>query len=196
MARVMISVPCHAGVVQLPTFDSLIGMDHDGHEIIPGSVIAHDCQTARIDQAKLALEKGADYLLMVDWDVVLPKDALKNLMSHNQHICSGYYVRAKSDVGRTVVVKKNSHLFDDCYFDHEIAQMRESGEYLVEIKASGAGCLLIRTSVFNHIPKPWFEFKPTEDFYFCDKARYSGYKVYMDTRVRCNHHYYGCREAK
>ena len=56
--------------------------------------------------------------------------------------------------------------------------------------------LLIRTSVFNHIPKPWFEFKPTEDFYFCDKARYSGYKVFMDTRVRCNHHYYGCREAR
>ncbi len=187
MARVMVSVASFGGFVKSQTVDSIVGLERDGHEIIPGNVIGHDCQTARNEQAKLALAKGADYLFMVDWDIVLPKDALRNLLSHNVYICAGFYVRGKSDVGRTVIVKKGSHLYDDCYFTDEIAEMREAGNYLVPIKAAGTGCMLVSTRVFDTIPSPWFEFKPTEDFNFCDKVRYRGYTVHMDTRVGCGH---------
>lgn len=57
---------------------------------------------------------------------------------------------------------------------------------LVEIEASGAAGLLIRASVFERIPEPWFETgtgitgRVGEDVNFCRKARAAGLRIFCD----------------
>ena len=57
--------------------------------------------------------------------------------------------------------------------------------------------LLIKTSVFKKVGKPWFEYEPikespdchmaTEDIVFCRNAKKLGYKIYCDGGIPCGH---------
>lgn len=67
---------------------------------------------------------------------------------------------------------------------------------MVECDVVGAGCLLVRTEVFERLKKPWFNWtigedphNPglSEDFYFCEKAKKAGYKILVDTSCLCGH---------
>ena len=50
------------------------------------------------------------------------------------------------------------------------------------------GCLLIRMSVFDKLPRPYFRFESNEesgdiigeDYIFCDRARAAGFRVWCD----------------
>jgi FkbM family methyltransferase len=66
---------------------------------------------------------------------------------------------------------------------------------IVEVAACGMGCALIKASVFNNIEYPHFVYKEalnhrdtvSEDIYFCIKARNSGFTVWADTSIKCDH---------
>ena len=70
----------------------------------------------------------------------------------------------------------------------------EDGE-LVEVDATGTGCILYNLEVFKKIPYPWFEFKKHpetglvigEDVGLCQKLQAAGYKIYVDTSVEIEH---------
>ena len=59
------------------------------------------------------------------------------------------------------------------------------------------GCALLKMSVFDKIPYPWFEFKyyekngrweqTSEDLLFCQKLQDAGLKIYCDPTVQCTH---------
>jgi len=194
VARVLVSIPSFAGVVRSKTAESVANISWGDHEVVYSNVIGYDCTMARKAQVKRAIEEKADYLLFVDWDIVLPEDALVNLVEHDVDACTGYYVRGLSDEGRTVVVVKDSYNYDSCYYLAEIAAMRGNGRNLVEVKASGLGCFLVKTEVFQRLPQPWFQFRENaddtflgEDYFFCEKLLKAGVRVHMDTRVGCNH---------
>jgi hypothetical protein len=63
---------------------------------------------------------------------------------------------------------------------------------LVKVVATGTGCLLIKTSVFEGV-YPWFYFSEHEgnpvgeDINFCYDAGKAGYSVYVDTTIRTEH---------
>ena len=52
---------------------------------------------------------------------------------------------------------------------------------------------MVKTRVFDVIPRPWFEFdtydnKPVgEDINFCYKAKKCGFDVWVDTTIRTEH---------
>ena len=66
---------------------------------------------------------------------------------------------------------------------------------LIEVGYVGAGCLLIHKSVFTMLQFPWFRWEldvsnpngKSEDFYFCEKVRKAGMKIWADTSLRCGH---------
>jgi hypothetical protein len=77
--------------------------------------------------------------------------------------------------------------------DYDSIDEWQEGE-LVEVDATGAGCLLFNMSVFRKMPAPWFKFRflesgegVGEDIGFCSELKNAGYKIYVDTTVPCGH---------
>ena len=206
MSKVLIAVPTFENIAP-DTFKAIYNMDKGDHECVFEFVRGYDCATARNKIAKLALDCCADYVLMVDNDVTPPCDALLNMISHDVDVCSGFYMHRDSSTNavsdRTSICK----LYRPdgwYYFDYpiesqwtvaELREKREAGEYLLQIHGGGMGCILIRTSVFDRVPYPWFKWVDygngqnmlSEDLFFCESCRNEEIPIYADTRVACGH---------
>lgn len=206
MSKVLIAVPTFENITP-DTFKAIYNMDKGEHECVFDFVRGYDCATARNNIGKLALAIGADYAMMVDSDVTVPRDALINLASHDVDVCSGFYMHRDSSTNavtdRTCICKLNrpdgwfyfNYPKESEWTADELREKRESGEYLLEIHGGGMGCVLIRTSVFDRVPYPWFKWVDygngkdmlSEDLFFCESCRNEGIKLYADTRVACGH---------
>ena len=75
-------------------------------------------------------------------------------------------------------------------------EIREKGQYKLQIHGGGMGCALIRMDVFKRIPYPWYDWVNyhdanhgmlSEDLYFCEGCRKANIPVYTDTRAGCGH---------
>lgn len=207
MARVLIAVPTFENIMP-DTFKALWDMDKGEHECLFEFVRGYDCATARNNIAIKSQELNADFVMMVDNDVTPPRDALVNLISHDLDVVSGYYAHRGKDngcyTGRTCVCKTHD---DDGkpYFNYpkeseytadEMREKRESGERLTRIHGGGMGCVLIRTSVFDRLFYPWFDWinyatenrgTLSEDLYFCEKCHAEEIPIYVDAFVNCGH---------
>ena len=105
--KILIAVPTFE-TIYADTYKSLWDLDRDGHEVLFESVRGYDVATARNRIAQRAMDLGTDYVLMVDNDVVLPKDALKLLLEDAREVCLGYYAHRGSDNlyhGRTCICR-------------------------------------------------------------------------------------------
>jgi len=65
---------------------------------------------------------------------------------------------------------------------------------LVEVDATGTGCIMFDMKVFRKISKPWFkaQYNPNgspigEDFGFCQELKMTGYKIFVDTSIQAGH---------
>lgn len=202
--NVLIAVPTFETIYP-DTFKSIYDLDVSGHEVSFEYVRGYDCAKARNTIAQMAIERKADYVFMVDNDMVLPKDALQNLIEGGKDVVSGYCAhRGTNNVydGRTTAFR----LYDEsgkAYFDYtkeamytgqEMRQFRENGEYKIQIHGGGAACTLIKTRVFQKLHFPWFKWieydkdrQLSEDLYFCEQCRKAGIQMFVDSRVECGH---------
>lgn len=151
---------------------------------------------ARNSAAQLVMENGFQYCFFLDSDVICPPDTIIRLMAHRQPIVSGLYYRRNEPL--FPVMLRNVEAGREWIQEYRIPD-------LLEVDYVGAGCLLIHRSVFEKVPKPYFEWKVdrmdlperermSEDFSFCEKAKASGFKVLVDTSVQCVHcGYSGCK---
>ena len=202
--NILIAVPTFENIYP-DTFKAIYDLDTSGHDVISEFVRGYDCATARNRIAQMALDKKTDYVLMVDNDVVLPKDALINLTDDLKDVCLGFYAHRDSDNiyrGRTCVCKlldeKGVRYFnyplESEYTATELAEMKDKGEYKVRIHGGGMGCAFIRTSLFEKIKYPWYDWVNykgrgmlSEDLYFCEQCKANSILIYTDTRVNCGH---------
>ena len=66
---------------------------------------------------------------------------------------------------------------------------------IVEVDATGAGCILYDMSIFKRLPEPWFKFTKNpengmvigEDVGLCQDLKALGYKIFVDTSVPAGH---------
>ena len=136
--KILIAVPTFENIYP-DTFKSIYDLNTEGHEVLFEFVRGYDCATARNRIAQMAIDKNTDYVLMVDNDVVLPKDVLIDLTDDIKDVCLGYYAHRDGDNiyrGRTCVCK----LYDDSgkkYFNfpleseyaaEELRQLKEKGQ--------------------------------------------------------------------
>lgn len=202
--KVLIAVPTFENIMP-DTFKAIYDLDTTGHECLFEYVRGYDCATARNKIAQTALDKGVDYVLSVDNDVVLPKDALQNLFDDVKEVCLGFYAHRDTDNiyrGRTCVcklyddngVKHYNYPLESEYTAEEFRKMREAGEYKVQVHGGGMGCSLIKTDVFRRVQYPWYDWVNyksrgmlSEDLYFCEECRKHNIPIYADTRVVCGH---------
>ena len=170
-------------------------MDDGGNSVSMRCVSGYDCARARTMIVEEALKAHADYVLMVDSDVVPPRDALVNLMEHDVEVCLGYYAHQGRLDGTTCLCKPFRPNYDRQFDASELIGLRDAGKYLVRVKGGGLGCALIDMSVFDRIAFPWFEFVTyadghgvlSEDLYFCEACGRAGIEIYGDARVSCGH---------
>ena len=204
--KVLIAVPTFETIYP-DTYKSIWNLDKGNHEVLFDYVRGYDVATARNRIAQKALDMNADYVLTVDNDVVVPQNALLNLLEDAKDVCLGYYAHRdpkNNYTGRMCVCRLKDKDGNDYYHypaesqytAEELRSMAESGIRKIEIHGGGMGCALIRTDVFRQIEYPWYDWVNygdanrgmlSEDLYFCSLCRASGYKIHTDVRVWCGH---------
>ena len=204
--KILIAVPTFESIYP-DTFQSIYELDPNGHELMFRFVRGYDCATARNKIAQTALDLEVDYVLMVDNDVVLPKDALINLTDDLKDVCLGYYAHRDVDNiyrGRTCVCKLYdsegtkyfNYPLESEYSAQELNDLRDNGTNKLQIHGGGMGCAFIKADLFLSLNYPWYDWVNygdsnrgmlSEDLFFCELCRKSNIPVYTDTRVGCGH---------
>ena len=204
--RILIAVPTFETIYP-DTFKSIWELEDCGHDLMFDYVRGYDCATARNRIAQRSLDLAADYVLMIDNDVKVPSDALKNLLDDAKDVCLGYYAHRDTDNvyrGRTCVCKLKmpngqnyfNYPLDSEYTAKELIGLRESGINKLVIHGGGMGCAMIRTEVFRKIKYPWYDWVNyndsnrgmlSEDLYFCEQCKAEHITIHTDTRVGCGH---------
>lgn len=194
--RVLIAVPTYENI-KPETFKSIYELDRGDRDHVFSFVKGYTVADARNKIAKEAMRTAADYVLMVDSDVVLPPDAVTNMIEHEVGVCLGYYVhrhdRADYD-GTTNLCKLGETNYTNQYKAHELRDMERDGYTKVHIHGGGLGCALIKTDIFEVLHFPWFKWTNyrsgsvlSEDLWFCECCKNAGVPIYADTRVGCGH---------
>ena len=98
---------------------------------------------ARNKLAQECLDSGADYLFMLDTDMVLPTFALEQLYSHKLPIVGGMYFRRHPNAFPLMFKFREGSTMMDPIPQHEI----KPG--LNEVDGMGMGCTLIHRKVFE-----------------------------------------------
>ncbi len=206
--KILIAVPTFENIFP-DTYRSIWTLDKAGHDIDFEFVRGYDCATARNNIAQMALSVNADYVLMVDNDVVLPEDALVNLLEDPVEVCLGYYAHRgeKNEyTGRMNVCRYDNpnefgfpyrnYPFESEYTAQDLEAMKRKGITKLRIHGGGMGCALIRTDVFRRTEYPWYDWlnKPdpneamlSEDLFFCERCKQADIPVHTDVRVGCGH---------
>ena len=147
---------------------------------------------SRNQLVKRALADDCDYIMMIDADMVLPVNAIDDLIDMNLDIVSGLYFAKGKPYYPVARIKKDK--------DDELHHMLEEFEFgkVMKVAGAGMGCCLIKAKVFKDIKYPYFKFEwkedqygepyqMAEDLYFCENAGKAGYDIYLNTGIVCGH---------
>ena len=205
--RILIAVPTFESIypdVFKAIYDITIP---DGIEVAFDFIRGYDCATARNNIVSRAKGINADYVLMIDNDVIPRKDILAHFLDDPKDVCLGFYAHRDTDNiyrGRTCICKKYDdkgeeyfhYPLESEYTEQEMRELRENGEYKVLIHGGGMGCAFIKLDVFDRINYPWYDWVNyddehrgmlSEDLYFCEQCKWKRIPIYTDTRVGCKH---------
>lgn len=203
--KILIAVPTFESIYP-DTFKSIYDLKKpEGCDVIFEFIRGYDCAAARNKIVDKAIEIKADYILMVDNDVVLKPETLLWFMEEPVDVCLGYYPHRGSNNhydGHTCVCrvyKDNGERYfnypaESEYTADEMRRFRDNGEYRIQIHGGGMGCAFIRTSVVYKMDYPWYHWVNydnrqvlSEDLYFCEQCKNLNIPVYTDSRMECGH---------
>ncbi|MBP5656504.1 hypothetical protein J6X15_02900 [Candidatus Saccharibacteria bacterium] len=201
--RILIAVPTFENITP-DTFKSIYELKRGDFETEFTFVRGYDCAKARNKIAEEAIKRKVDYVFMVDSDITLPKTALIHLLEHYPEVCYGYCVRHKAIREHDeTAVNKIGKSSSNAFTTKELSDKRKKKIYRIPIRSAGAACALIKTSVFDSIDYPWFDYVSyknktflSEDYYFCQQCRKAGIIMLVDTRVACGHRFTYFRSAE
>jgi len=146
-----------------------------------------NCWGRKIDEAynhiaETAIEDKVDYVVTVEDDTFPPQDALVKLMdllrkNPKSAVGAWYPKREKSLEGVPIVIKDGKR------------QYLEVDNQVHEVYTLPMGCSIFPIEMFMEIPYPWFVTTPnlSQDSFFSQLAREHGWKLLVDTSVRCKH---------
>jgi len=132
--------------------------------------------------AREALKDGADLLFVVEDDTFPPPDAFIKLYEHikqGKKAVGGWYPKRQERYeGTPIIIDSNG----------KREYLKADGE-VHEVKTLPMGCTLYATEVFYKTTQDWFvrTERLSQDSFFSQKLTEAGYKMYVDTSIRCKH---------
>lgn len=124
----------------------------------------------------IAVQRGCEYVLFLDSDMVFPYTLLDKLYERDERIVGCTYVKRVLPTEFT-----HKELLEDPYPEDPYL-----GSGLRQVARLPTGALLIDLAVFNGWERPYFRCtyedgsERGEDYYFCDTARDAGYPIWLD----------------
>ncbi len=178
-----IGVPANFPMLPSAFFDSFILMEKPDYCYLRSN--RANIENMRNELVSEAIKSRCTHLLMLDSDQVYHPKTITRLLSHRLPI-----------VG--CLVYRRYPPFDPLMLKGAISRYHTIMEWepdsLVEVDATGTGCLLFEMDVFRVMPYPWFRFRVGpygapigEDFGFCADLRENGYKIFVDTSIPVGH---------
>ena len=151
---------------------------------VPGNQIAY--QRNYIIQQR---RPDDEWVLYVDADNIPPKGALARLLGHEVGVVGGLIIERVAPFD--VCAVRSLEPFERYRIEDFPYERRD----LMPVVSVGTGFLLIRSEVFDAIPRPWFrvgqiqggEDLLAEDLDFCLRAAQVGYPIFLDPTVRVGH---------
>ena len=185
--RILIAVPTFEHI-QNEVFQAIYDLDKCGHQCDLKLFAGHDCARARNNIADWSLAGGYDYVLMIDSDTVVPKDALKHLLDPPADIVMGCCPK-KNRKHEYPLCRVNNPTLSECLKFEDL-----QGEDRIQLNVGGFACVLVKTEVFSYMKYPYFKYIEyedrkilSEDYSFCLEAQGRGFEIYADPRVKCGH---------
>lgn len=183
---VVICVPCRDTVHSLFAYNLIQLINHCNHVGIKTHLIMETgslISKQRQQLAEEALKFDAEYILWLDSDMSFPPNALETLLRHNQPVVACNYCTRSSPLKGVAYSSIGNW---DSWIDSN-----GIGDDTSLVEGVGMGCMLVKSSVFHRMEKPWFEIKYHkefndhigEDFYFCTKIRELGHDIVIDNNL-------------
>jgi hypothetical protein len=149
----------------------------------PGTI-----QLIRNDLVTQALNLGCTHVLMMDTDQIYEDpDTIQRLLDHDLPVVGTMVHRRYPPYDPLLMRGEFGKLYG--VPDQDI----EAGG-LINVTATGCGCILYSTQVFLDIGYPWYEVKVApeghtvgEDIGFCKKLGEIGTKIYVDADIKIKH---------
>lgn len=178
--KVFLGLP-HTGLYNYQAVYGLLNLQSPN---ICGFVMLGNCLVyeARKQIVENAFKANPTHIFFVDSDMMLEAGCIEKLLAHDKDIVS-------------MTAFKRQAPYTPCFFN----RVDENGyvpfydypeNQLIEVKASGLACTLIKIEVFNKLGANCFYPEHGiygEDLAFCQRAKAAGYKIYVDTNLICGH---------
>lgn len=193
MSRILVGIPGFAGVQpesQEGYMRMLFRLGRDTyHEVMLSIVTKSEQFRARNQLVNAALKSDADYLLMLDDDMLVPPDILQRLLAHDKDVTGAlYYQRGGSY--HPVIMKRHEREggdFSCSFLPSTDPVIMQPGLHQVDI--IGGGCMLFKMHVFDKMLEPyfWWEANAGTDISICNRLREAGFEIYVDTTLELGH---------
>ncbi len=125
------------------------------------------------------LASGQEWLWFIDDDHAFPPDILLRLLQREVDVVSPLCLR-----------RNGNFLPVPCVTNEKVMELGEhEPDELVHVAKAGTAGMLIRRSVFEQVPEPWFEFRNgrSEDVVFCEKLQEADVPIHVDMSARLGH---------
>ena len=192
LPRILIAVPANRDMPPETVMSLLPLVEQVGSENI--IFVTNGLLSQNRDSIVLtAVQRNYEYIMWIDDDMVIPKDAITKLLSHNKDICSGIYF------GRGNYAPVMYNLWyeedEDVYSFQGIRDYKQDS--LIKVGAVGFGCVLTKVDTMKKI---WggivrdttgtcFNYIGGlgEDLSFGVRCLHLGVETWVDTSVKCGH---------
>src|SRR3990167_3685990 len=183
MNKIILGIPCYK-TISVRTAWSIMDILRKHPEVevaFQDGVFVHENQNNLV---KLAQERGASHIWLVEHDMIFEPETLNKLLADNKDIiCANYNFR--SEPRQSMVFRFNAK------GELENIPQRELPKETFEAGAIPTGLTLIKTEVFKKLTKPYFFYKynsegkmeSSQDVYFCQKAREAGLSVWANPKI-------------
>ncbi len=189
--KLAIGVPLVDKTVPAAFLDSFVIMQKPNFVYLRPQYSGMNIAEIRNQLVERALDNGCTHLLMMDSDQVYAPDTIIKLLAHDKTVVSAIVHRRYPGFDPILyrgIPGRYIHISDE-----EILDSKEE-KNLIEIDATGCGCVLYNTEVFLKIDPPWFEFGRDEqgsiigeDIGFCYKLKQNGYRIFCDPTIDIGH---------